>query len=57
MTLDEIIEVRDAAAERGDQATYLLAWVALGYHRHPAFTLATDSEREKALQTLQVRCK
>lgn len=54
MTIDEILSIRDAAMATGDVKRYELAWVALGYHRHPGFLPATAQEREAAARKLSL---
>lgn len=53
MTIDEILSILDAARAAGDVRLYELAWVALGYHRHPGFMPATAEEREAAVRRLR----
>lgn len=53
MTQNQIIQVRDEAQAAGDNRTYVTAWVALGFHRHPAFLPATAAEQTAAVAELQ----
>lgn len=53
VTQSQIVEIKDRALARGDIKTYHLAWVALGYWRHPAFLPATRDEVAEAIAILE----
>lgn len=52
MTTEQLVEIMAAAEQAGNTRVYHLAWVGLGYHRHPAFLPATEEEKADAIKTL-----